>query len=257
MKKIYSLVFVLLCAIGANAQRSIDLEVTLVSPTASTTVENGKSFDILAVVKNLTGPDSLKQAGDSILWFVTLDGSIMTFPVGGNNGTTWLRYNRGLMIGDTVHFNFPGRSISYSAATDQSRTLCFNALPQSNKGGNDTIGDPQINNNSGCATMTFKAGQPAGIAQTTIQEGARNVASMYPNPATTATNLSVTMHRAGQVTIRVYDVTGRTVLTQNYGQKVKGDYNLPVDLSALTPGAYIYQVQMGSNAASGNLTINK
>lgn len=255
MKKIYSLALIMLIAVGASAQRNINIEATISKPTSSTVIENGKSFDILVVVKNL-GPDSLKMS-DSLLMFWTLDGNALPFAIGGQTGTAFNLWNRSIKSGDTIQLNYPGRSLSYSLSADQSRTMCVNIFPRFYGGGADSIIDGTTSNNTDCVTMTFKAGNPASIGQTAVLEGARNTASIYPNPATAQTNLAVTMNKGGNVTVKVLDITGRTVLSQDLGYQAKGEHNLPINISTLAPGAYMYQAQLGDNMTSGKLSVTK
>ncbi|MEZ5018233.1 MAG: T9SS type A sorting domain-containing protein [Flavipsychrobacter sp.] len=255
MKKIYSLALIMLIAIGASAQRNINIEAKISKPTASTVIENGKSFDILVVVKNL-GPDSLKMS-DSLLMFWTLDGQSLPFAIGGQTGAAFNLWNRSIKSGDTIQLNYPGRTLSYSLSADQSRTMCVNIFPRFYGGGADSIIDASATNNRDCVTMTFKAGSPASIGQTAILEGSRNTASMYPNPATAQTNLAVKMNKGGEVSIKIIDITGRVVASQNLGYQATGEHNLPVDISTLAPGAYMYQAQLGDNMTSGKLSVTK
>lgn len=256
MKRIY-LLFALLIAFSANtfAQRSIDLEVTLVSPTSSTVIEAGKSFNVRAVVKNL-GPDSLKMT-DSTLWFVTLSGQPLPFSIGGQQGTYWQRYNRTLQTGDTFHLNFDNRVLNYTQNVDSNRTMCFNVLPNFDGGGNDTISDPQLTNNSSCVTMMFKASFAASVEEALVTEAGSNKAVLYPNPASNKANIAVNMSYNADVSIRVMDLTGRVVLETTHENVTSGTHKFDLDINHLTTGLYIYNVKMGDHTSSGKFTVAK
>ncbi|HEY9177361.1 MAG TPA: T9SS type A sorting domain-containing protein [Flavipsychrobacter sp.] len=255
MKRIYLLMILFVAAIGnVSAQRSINLEVTLVKPTASTIIEVGKSVDMLAVIKNL-GPDSLKMS-DSTLWFWTLSGTPLPFPIGSNQGTFWNRFNRSLKVNDTFHLNYPGRSFNYSQTVDSNRRLCINAIPNFDGGGNDTISDPALANNSDCVNLMFKK-SPVGIAEAILTVAGENKALIYPNPASNEANIAVKMSYYSEVTVRVMDIAGRTVMVRDMGKLEIGDHIMPFDVSSLQNGVYFYQVQMGNNVASGKLMIAK
>ncbi|MCB0698735.1 MAG: T9SS type A sorting domain-containing protein [Chitinophagales bacterium] len=256
MKRIY-LLMALLVSISFNtfAQRSINLEVTMTSPTASETIERDKSFNIRAVIKNL-GPDSLKMT-DSTLWYVTLSGSPISFTFGSQTGPYWLRYNRSLKVGDTMQMNFDNRVLNYKQGVDSNRTMCFNALPRWNGGGNDTINDPTLSNNSSCVTLKFKYGWPASVEELLITEAGKNAAAVYPNPASTQTNVAIKMEVKADVTVKVMDLTGRVVLANPTTNLEKGQHTMSLDVSRLQTGVYIYQVIMGNDVSSGKLSIAK
>lgn len=255
MKKIYSLALLMMLAVGAFAQRDINLEVTLVSPTASTTISAGNSFNILAVVKNL-GPDSLRTT-DSTLWFMSLSGQGLPFTFGSTTGVFWLRFNRSLKVNDTMQFNFPNRVLNYSQNVDSQRTMCFNALPTFDGGGNDTVADNDLTNNTSCVTLTFKANFASNVDEIFVSEAGVSEAVVYPNPANKFTNVHVNMAYNADVFVRVLDITGRTVLTTPAQFMEKGDHKIELDLQNLQSGMYIYQVQMGKDVASGKIMINK
>lgn len=256
MKRIYLLMILFVAAIGnVNAQRTINLEVTLVKPTSTQTIERGVAVDLLAVVKNL-GPDSLKLT-DSTLWWWTLSGSPLPFPIGQSNGTYWNRFNRSLKVNDTFQLNYPGRSFGYSQGVDSNRTLCINAYPNFDGGGNDTIADNAQANNRSCVTLKFKYGWPADVSETILGIAGENKAIVYPNPASVEANIAIQMGAIADVTIRVTDLTGRTVLSKEMGRLEIGEHTLPLNVSNLQTGVYLYQIQMGNNISSGKMMIAK
>ncbi len=255
MKRIYLLMIVLVAAMGnAFAQRSINLEVTLVSPTASTVISSGTPVNMLAVVKNL-GPDSLKVT-DSTLWFWTLSGSPLPFPIGSNQGTFWNRFNESLMVNDTFHLNYPNRTFGYTQGVDSNRTLCINVLPNFDGGANDTINDPTTSNNRSCVTLMFKK-STTGIAETILAEAGENKALIYPNPASAEANIAIKMNYFADVTVKITDIAGRTVMVKDMGKLETGSHDLKLNVGNLNNGVYFYQVQMGNNISSGKLMIAK
>ena len=238
-------------SVTAFAQKTFDLEVTIAKPTSSTVIENGKSFDILVIVKNKSAIDL--TATDSLYMAWTLDGNPLPFAIGSQQGAAFTLWNRPIKAGDTLQLNYPGRSLSYSNTADVSRKMCVTVTPRPVGGGTD----PVLANNEGCVTMLFKKGDPVSVGQAVVLEGAHNTASIFPNPANAQANVTVNMNTNGEVAIKIIDITGRTVASQNFGQKTKGEYNLPVNVSSLAPGTYFYQVQLGEDKASGKLSITK
>lgn len=248
MKKIYSLALLMVLSVSAFAQREIDLEITLVSPTSSQVITPSTQFSIDAVVKNL-GPDAL-VATDSTLYFLTLSGSIL--PI--NNSPYRLRFNRTLNVNDTFHVTFNGLTLNYNQTVDSNRTLCFNALPRFYGGGVDTIADNDLTNNSGCVSMLFKAATTS-VGQISATTNGLNSATIYPNPAQGNTTVNVNMANTADVYVKVLDVVGRTVMTTEKTSLTKGEHKINVDLSNLQPGLYIYQVNMGRDRSSGKLQV--
>ena len=76
-------------------------------------------------------------------------------------------------------------------------------------------------------------------------------AENYPNPFTTTTTLHYELPRAEQVTLRVYDVLGREVAMLVDREQEAGFYNVEFDGSALSPGVYLYRLQVGVAETAG------
>jgi len=69
----------------------------------------------------------------------------------------------------------------------------------------------------------------------------------YPNPFNPTTQIVFDLPKAGEVTLTVYDMTGRVVSTLVNGYKSAGRYDVTFDGSGLASGAYIYRLQAGRN----------
>ena len=65
----------------------------------------------------------------------------------------------------------------------------------------------------------------------------------YPNPFNPVTNIKFSIPKAGLVTIRVYDITGREVTTLVNNKLAAGTYNLDFDGSKLSSGMYFYSLE--------------
>ncbi|MGI4872625.1 MAG: T9SS type A sorting domain-containing protein [Janthinobacterium lividum] len=71
--------------------------------------------------------------------------------------------------------------------------------------------------------------------------------SLYPNPATAATQLQYDVKKAGPVTVDLLDASGtklRTLLQQT--QKATGTYSEPLDFGDLPQGTYYYKITTNS-----------
>ncbi len=68
----------------------------------------------------------------------------------------------------------------------------------------------------------------------------------YPNPFNPGTTITYQIRSAGAVTLRVYDVLGREVVTLVDEYRQAGSYTLSFDASRLASGVYFYRLQAGS-----------
>lgn len=76
------------------------------------------------------------------------------------------------------------------------------------------------------------------------------VINMYPNPVRDMTKVNFTMNSRGNVSYEVYDICGRRVMSRNLGNYADGSYEVNVDMSTLTSGAYIFRLNQGGQASS-------
>jgi len=69
----------------------------------------------------------------------------------------------------------------------------------------------------------------------------------YPNPFNPVTHIRFALPEASDVTLTVYDMTGRAVSTLVNGYKSAGRYDVTFDGSGLASGEYIYRLEAGRN----------
>jgi hypothetical protein len=68
----------------------------------------------------------------------------------------------------------------------------------------------------------------------------------YPNPFNPTTTISYQLPVASQVSLKVYDVLGREVMTLVNGRQDAGAYNFNFNASELSSGVYFYRLQSGN-----------
>jgi phosphatidylserine/phosphatidylglycerophosphate/cardiolipin synthase-like enzyme/predicted extracellular nuclease len=73
-----------------------------------------------------------------------------------------------------------------------------------------------------------------------------NVSQNYPNPFNPTTTFQFQIPLTGLVTIKVYDILGREVMTLLDEVKPAGIYQINWNASALTTGVYFYKMQAGT-----------
>jgi hypothetical protein len=76
------------------------------------------------------------------------------------------------------------------------------------------------------------------IADMRTPKGAQ-IISAYPNPANEQTNLKFNTKTIEDVTVTVYDITGKTVFTKVYSALSAGEQHLTIETGGIQAGSYI------------------
>jgi hypothetical protein len=78
--------------------------------------------------------------------------------------------------------------------------------------------------------------------------------SIFPNPASDKVTISLELMKGSKVTMRLSDVTGAIVLSQDWGQ-VTGIQNRNMDTDNLAPGVYSVSISVGESISNTSLII--
>ena len=92
-------------------------------------------------------------------------------------------------------------------------------------------------------TGVAERGEENGIPQAFVLYG------NYPNPFNPATTIRYGMPTSGSVTLKVYDVLGRSVAIQSLGVQAPGNHETHFNASRLNSGLYFYRLEMTSAGA--------
>tara|TARA_R110002126_G_scaffold23823_1_gene83225 strand:+ start:5731 stop:7083 length:1353 start_codon:yes stop_codon:yes gene_type:complete len=79
----------------------------------------------------------------------------------------------------------------------------------------------------------------------------------YPNPFNPTTTISYQMNRSGQVTIRLYTITGQLVKELLNKYNTSGTYHFQLNGDNLSSGMYILRGRLGENIESKTITLIK
>ncbi len=79
----------------------------------------------------------------------------------------------------------------------------------------------------------------------------------YPNPFNPTTMIKYQMPASGNVSLKVFDVLGREIVTLVDGQEGVGEHTVEFNASALSTGVYFYQLQAGAYVETKKLMILK
>ncbi|WP_129020527.1 T9SS type A sorting domain-containing protein [Edaphocola flava] len=269
MKKIFtSLALLGAFVTGANAQKNADLEINPYFPQPAATYANlnaGDTFYIAAIVTN-NGPNAIVPT-DTIV--VGLNGCF-TGASTGNSYTLSAEEHLTLASGasDTLIYPVIQGSAAGSTSTEQVivkwNTNSLDTVVVSIYGfdQNGLFNDDGIDNTTGEFTTgsnnvigyTITFGNPNSIKETQL---AKEVISVYPNPAVNEVNFDYTFKAATEASVRVLDVTGRQVYTQSFGKQAAGKQSLKVDVSSLNNGMYTIELITDNAKAVSKFNIAK
>lgn len=258
MKKLFTLAAAFGCfTFAANAQRLVDISATMNNPIANFTIDSGVAFQSKVVVTNV-GANPLK-AGDSIIYSWYLDGNGLVF--GGGSSTTVYysssKLGKVLNQNDTIQIN-ANFSIGYTTTTTTDKTVqyCIAVAPINRSA--DSVKDNVTTNNQGCKSIIMKANYnppPSGVA-TVTGTNVENQVSLYPNPVSTEAKFNLSMNNIAEVSLKIFDVTGRLVISENKG-KMSGNNTINVSTKNLQNGIYLYRVEMGSDIQTGKMLVSQ
>lgn len=99
--------------------------------------------------------------------------------------------------------------------------------------------------------LTNKDGIPAGTKEQNV-----NIKSLYPNPTKENATLMVNLPAGGTTKVVAYDITGKTVYSSTH-ELNKGESEINMNLSHLTPGVYFINVVNGNSTVTEKLMVTK
>ncbi|MBS1551618.1 MAG: T9SS type A sorting domain-containing protein [Bacteroidetes bacterium] len=94
--------------------------------------------------------------------------------------------------------------------------------------------------------MDFVDGLITSAEQTsTLIPDRYTLSQNYPNPFNPTTKINFSIPKNGIVTLKVYDVLGKEVMTLINEQKAAGSYEVVFNAGNLASGAYFFRMQSG------------
>jgi len=79
----------------------------------------------------------------------------------------------------------------------------------------------------------------------------------YPNPFNPSTEIKYDILNAGNVSMNVYDISGKQVYTLVSGHKQAGSYSVKFDASSLSSGVYYYTLESAGNTFTKKMLLVK
>jgi hypothetical protein len=95
--------------------------------------------------------------------------------------------------------------------------------------------------------------QPTGVEPIVIA----NEFSTYPNPTTGKLNLNFTLATDSDVTLDLWDIAGRSMMTQNLENQSEGSHQIALNLESIQDGLYILKIRTQNGEKSTRILIKK
>ena len=85
-----------------------------------------------------------------------------------------------------------------------------------------------------------------------------SLSDAYPNPFNPSTNVKFTLPKDGNVTLKIYNITGQLVMTVINNQNVsRGTHEYNIDMSRFASGVYFYTLQQNNNFIAKKMILMK
>jgi hypothetical protein len=284
MKRIYlALALIGGVAFGAKAQ-SIDLEAIIALPAAGQTISAHENLDTSKVLAGIVynGADAI-FSGDGV-YFMTSCSNPSTTPgsyyidgvsfqddiTNADSGSVLFIYPNANEIGqghkapfmlnaDSIHLMFDWNQwnnndsivvINPPFVSGTSYGFFFRAIDVRDDGGSSVATDPNPANNFAVQRIVWNS-------TSSIQEFAKKDKadiSAYPNPATNVVNFDFNFDKASHAQVFVRDITGKVVYSKNYGRVNAGVQKFTADLSKLSAGNYVVELDTDTHSAVSKFT---
>ena len=242
-KQVLLFIFMAFAAFQVSAQRYIDIKAGNMLPADGDTLEVDVNFPLGAWMYNM-GPDTLRPT-DSIKYEIIWDGFPIIFGTPPDTASFIALGGFQIAPGDSTSFGFNfGVSTGWPTGPQD---ICLRFTPFNST---DSIADTVMTNNEVCSEVVVF--DPAGIDDLKQKLAAVIV---YPNPATTTANYKLILKQPASIEIDIADITGRAVARGHKANASSGDHTIPVDISSLSPGLYLYKLMAGGEVQTGKLQV--
>ena len=88
------------------------------------------------------------------------------------------------------------------------------------------------------------------------EAGAPTGVSIYPNPADQSTLLSYAIGQEGEVSLTLTDLSGKVILTENYGHQVAGEHKSEISTAELSNGVYFYTLTVNDKSITKKFVVS-
>jgi hypothetical protein len=103
----------------------------------------------------------------------------------------------------------------------------------------------------------LNTGDPTAVGKTDQLPEEFQLGQNYPNPFNPSTDISYTIAKAGNVTLKVYNMLGQCVTTLVNGHQAANTYTVKFNASGLSSGVYLYELRAGSSVITKKMVLMK
>lgn len=90
-----------------------------------------------------------------------------------------------------------------------------------------------------------------------MEDQAKVSLTTYPNPAYDNININFLLDKTSNATVRVSDITGRTMISKELGKVFEGEHKISIDILSLNAGMYLIELNADQQKALSKLTVQK
>lgn len=112
------------------------------------------------------------------------------------------------------------------------------------------------NENVTLKSAAFEIGTAAAVKLNGLPTS-NGIASSYPNPFVSTSNIVYHIATAGDVTLKVSDILGKDVMTLESGAHQPGIYSSELNAADLTPGTYVVTLLVNGESYSRTVNVTK
>lgn len=99
--------------------------------------------------------------------------------------------------------------------------------------------------------------QEVGIKENPDKETSQINFEVFPNPASDNIAVEININSRTNLTVGIYDLAGKQVLIQEFGETIVGLNNVQVNLASLQKGTYLIRVTAGNQSGTNKLIVIK
>jgi len=98
--------------------------------------------------------------------------------------------------------------------------------------------------------------QPYHVGINKVNEN-RNIGEFYPNPSNDNVSLNYSLNKSESVSVRVYDIQGRTIFTEQLGTRAKGTHRMDINVAPLNAGIYFCEFKTNGEVSTRKFSVVK
>ncbi|MEJ6695163.1 MAG: T9SS type A sorting domain-containing protein [Chitinophagales bacterium] len=109
----------------------------------------------------------------------------------------------------------------------------------------------------GCDIVPFQWEKIDGVSGIKEVSTVASNISLYPNPVSSIANISFDLNQTSNIELKVIDLTGRVVISTNFGTAASGEHTIEMNTSDLTTNTYYAVLSANGKVLGSKLFIKK